>query len=177
MSRKKYLKTEKICERIKFIRDQSGMNQSEFSKKVGIPQSSVSELESGVREPSSNTILKLILFSDNINARWLLTGEGSPFVKKESDRPKNNVVPLDRTPNHQHHRLINNFDNQPLAFEVNRALLHLEQNSPDDFRQVAGYVMGRSDAVKKTSPPKKAKNGPDSLPPGYQSRMKKRPGA
>lgn len=160
LSRKK-MRMDTFLDRLNFLIDRFADGKwGKLAKITGIKEPTFQGYMSKGRIPRYE---QLLCFRESlgVSANWLLFGEGEPFVKKESDMPKNNVVPLDRTPNHQHHRLINNFDNQPLAFEVNRALLHLEQNSPDDFRQVAGYVMGRSDAVKKPDTQKKVKNGQD----------------
>lgn len=62
-------------ERIKLIRKKLGMSQQDFGDRICITKSSVSCLESGRNNPSSQTI-KLICHQFNINEDWLLHGTG-----------------------------------------------------------------------------------------------------
>ena len=64
-----------LSERIKKVRKESGLNQIEFGKRIGIGSSGMSKLESGDNNPSSQTI-KLICSKFGISRHWLETGEG-----------------------------------------------------------------------------------------------------
>ncbi len=69
-----------INARIKKIRKKAGMNQKEFSEKVGITQSGVSYMEQDGRNVSDITI-KSICNYFNINETWLRNGLGNMQTK------------------------------------------------------------------------------------------------
>lgn len=62
-------------ERIKLIREMSGLSQEAFGSRLRVTRSSVSLLESGKRQPSDRTI-KLICSEFDVNEDWLRTGAG-----------------------------------------------------------------------------------------------------
>lgn len=64
-----------LNERIKQIRKAKGLSQEEFGKHLMITKASVSRIESGLNNPSEQTI-KLICNEFNVNKDWLLTGAG-----------------------------------------------------------------------------------------------------
>lgn len=71
--------------RIKLIRKDAGLTQSEFGERIGIKQNSVAQMESGGRSPS-NPVISSICKEFRINESWLRTGEGemhTPISKKE----------------------------------------------------------------------------------------------
>ncbi len=61
--------------RIKEIRKTLGMNQTEFSKKLGIAPNTISSYEAGTIYPS-NAIIKSICREFGVNETWLRTGAG-----------------------------------------------------------------------------------------------------
>lgn len=87
MSRDKY-RNEKIFfgERLKQFRLAQGMKANQFAEVVGISQSSLSEIENQNTNPSAET-LSLVVRNTNINAFWLLTGEGTMFSEIGEKKP------------------------------------------------------------------------------------------
>lgn len=75
---------EHINERIKQIRKESGLTQSQFAEQIGLKQNSIALLESGKRMPSDQTILS-ICREFRVQPDWLRTGEGEPFREPEVD--------------------------------------------------------------------------------------------
>ena len=65
-------------DRIKQVQKESGLNQEDFAKKIGISKSSVQKLQSGENNPSEQTI-RMICSEFNVNRTWLETGEGEPY--------------------------------------------------------------------------------------------------
>lgn len=59
--------------RIKCIRKEKNLNQSQFAKSIGISQGNLSEIEMGNSNPSEETLVA-IRGEYNINLNWLLTG-------------------------------------------------------------------------------------------------------
>ncbi|MBP3701589.1 MAG: helix-turn-helix transcriptional regulator [Lachnospiraceae bacterium] len=68
-------------ERIKMVRKMAKLSQEEFGKILEITKASISRLESGINNPSDQTV-RLICDNFNIDEHWLRTGEGSPEITK-----------------------------------------------------------------------------------------------
>lgn len=65
-----------IGERIKRVREQSGLNQTDFALKLGLGgPTAVSKYEKEQREPDIQTLTKIANLG-NVSLDWLLTGEG-----------------------------------------------------------------------------------------------------
>lgn len=64
-----------LSDRIKCVREASGLNQTEFGKRIEIGSSGMSKLEKGINNPADRTI-RLICSEFGINRHWLETGEG-----------------------------------------------------------------------------------------------------
>ena len=74
----------KIIERIKRIISDSGLSNSSFADKIGVPRSSISHILSGRNNPSLDLIIKILRNFDDINADFLLKGEVLPPIDKDS---------------------------------------------------------------------------------------------
>jgi transcriptional regulator with XRE-family HTH domain len=73
---------ESISERIKRIRKEKGLNQSELSEKTGISQRSISAIENGVTDPSTKQIKAISEFF-NVSKDYLIDGkEGENTISK-----------------------------------------------------------------------------------------------
>lgn len=66
--------------RIKEIRKYFELSQREFADRLKIGTTAISKIESGVNNPSDQTI-SLICSEFNISENWLRTGEGEMHVK------------------------------------------------------------------------------------------------
>lgn len=75
-----------IGERIKQLRksEQVKLTLETFGKKIGMGKSAISDLETGRRFPTDQTI-KLICREFNVNQEWLLTGKGEMFNEVPPD--------------------------------------------------------------------------------------------
>ena len=76
-----------IYKRFTYLREQRGLNKSAYAKFLSITPSEISDIENGEIEPSKRIISRLVE-KQNINAGWLLTGLGEPFLKDEIEPPK-----------------------------------------------------------------------------------------
>lgn len=73
-----------LGERIKFVRKELGLNQSDFGRKISISQSTIAGYESGTRA-QPDAILKLICTTYNVDYKWLKYGNGyGPFVQPQN---------------------------------------------------------------------------------------------
>ena len=70
-----------ILERIRLIRKELGLNQGQFSGKIGLTQTSVSMIERG-RSVLTEKNIKLICATFAVNEDWLRTGKGEMFGPK-----------------------------------------------------------------------------------------------
>lgn len=66
-------------ERIKQVRTNAKLTQTEFADKLGLTKNYISLVENGNREPSDRTIND-ICDKFGVNPVWLRTGAGEPFV-------------------------------------------------------------------------------------------------
>lgn len=72
-------------ERIEKIISASGINKTKFSEQLNVSQAFVSQLCSGVRQPSDRTIND-ICREFKIDEHWLRTGEGDMFKPVSRDK-------------------------------------------------------------------------------------------
>lgn len=81
--------------RIKLLRANLGMNQSDFAQKLSISRSAICKIESGENYPSEQTI-SLICREFNVNEEWLRNGTGNMFKEvTRSERVTQIVNALD----------------------------------------------------------------------------------
>ena len=66
-----------ISEQLKNIRKTTGMTQAEFAEKLEVSTATVASVENGSRE-APKALMKSLVTKFNVDARWLLTGEGKP---------------------------------------------------------------------------------------------------
>ncbi len=67
--------------RIRQLRKELGLNQTEFGERIGIKQGSIAGYESGARTPIDSVVLSMCR-EFNVNEKWLRTGEGEIFKKR-----------------------------------------------------------------------------------------------
>ena len=65
-------------ERIRLLRKELGLNQSDFGNKVGVKQGTIAGYESGARTPL-DAVVSSICREFDVNEEWLRTGEGEMF--------------------------------------------------------------------------------------------------
>ena len=105
--------------RIKKIRNQFGLTQEDFGKKIGIGKTSVSKLETGENKPSDQTIM-LICREFNINENWLRDGVEPMYVKSS---------PYERAYNRFGYMMENSAPSKKAALSM---LLELLYSVPDE---------------------------------------------
>lgn len=79
--------------RITMLRELLQLSQTEFSRKIGISQGALSQIESGRSRLSMET-LKNLAKAFNVNCNWLVQGEGNIFFKSESNSENSEVEKL-----------------------------------------------------------------------------------
>lgn len=76
-----------ISKRFTYLREQMGMNKGSYARFLNITPSEVSDVENSKIEPSRR-ILSRLSEKQKVNIGWLLTGEGEPFIKPDTEPPK-----------------------------------------------------------------------------------------
>jgi transcriptional regulator with XRE-family HTH domain len=104
---------EEIKNRLKKIRQELRMNQSQFSQRLGITQSTYSGIESG-REPLTERNMKLICLEFRVNMDWLQYGGDGPI-----------------------------FENQELSFQEKELLDLYEKLIPENQGEILRYITER----------------------------------
>lgn len=69
-----------LGKRVRKIRNDLHMTQEEFGAKIGLKKNSLSQIESGKNQLTSQTMITICKVF-NVSESWLQTGEGDPFVK------------------------------------------------------------------------------------------------
>jgi len=67
-----------ILDRIRLVRKEIGLKQSEFAGRIGLTQTSMSMIEAG-KAPLTEKNIKLICATFTIDEDWLRTGKGEMF--------------------------------------------------------------------------------------------------
>ncbi len=76
---------ETISERIKKMRKEKGLNQSELSEKTGISQRSISAIENGITDLSTKQI-KIISEFFNVSTDYLINGKDTENTISETEQ-------------------------------------------------------------------------------------------
>lgn len=71
--------------RLKLLRDELGLNQSEFSDKLNVTSTTISKIEKGQRN-LTDRMMNDICREFTVNKEWLLTGTGDMFVDVAMDK-------------------------------------------------------------------------------------------
>lgn len=82
-----------ICimkERLNMVLEEYGLNSSRLAEKMGIQRSGISHIMAGRNKPSFDFIVGLLELFPELDANWLLTGEGSML---KDDNAQESTVP------------------------------------------------------------------------------------
>nr|DAH12351.1 MAG TPA: hypothetical protein [Bacteriophage sp.] len=71
-------------QRLKLLRKQFNLNQSDFALRIGVSQSAVAAWESGIRNPI-DAIVQSICREFGVSESWLRTGDGPMLVAQSPD--------------------------------------------------------------------------------------------
>lgn len=71
-------------DRIRQLRKELGLNQTEFGSRIGIKQGSVAGYESGARIPL-DAVIASICREFHVNEEWLRSGTGEMFVEIDKE--------------------------------------------------------------------------------------------
>ena len=97
---------------IKMLLEHYGINQIEFSDKVGLSKGMVSLLMSGRREFTSVTISKILSAFPNVNYDWLVNGKGGMLTTKNDSLQKPEQTSFDFSVNSQSNNYSSNVNSE-----------------------------------------------------------------
>lgn len=72
-------------ERLLKLRKTLKLSQEKFGKELGVTGAGISKIESGERS-LTDTMIKLVCSTHNVNEKWLRTGEGEMFNMNEDEQ-------------------------------------------------------------------------------------------
>jgi transcriptional regulator with XRE-family HTH domain len=105
--------------RIKCIRKENNLNQSQFAKSIEISQGNLSEIEMGNSNPSAETLIS-IRVQYNVNLNWLLVGVDSEDGITYEDYDEKKLVEV--------YRNLNDYDKNEII-EIVQLKTRLRSNS------------------------------------------------
>lgn len=68
-----------INERVRYVRNELGLTQTDFGKRIAVGQGYLASIEKGERDVTEK-ILKLISREFGVNESWLRLEKGDPFI-------------------------------------------------------------------------------------------------
>ena len=77
-------------DRIQEYMDHNNINAGELAIRLEVQRSNISHILNGRNKPSAAFIEKMLIVFPDLNARWLLTGEGTMIDAAEKDQEHNN---------------------------------------------------------------------------------------
>jgi transcriptional regulator with XRE-family HTH domain len=81
--------------RLKILRKELGLTQSEFGKRIGMSDTAISHMESGRTAINAQNI-NLICLTFNVSANWLQTGEGEIFLSEGRVQGEDELIEIYR---------------------------------------------------------------------------------
>ena len=107
--------------RVKELREQSGLSQTELASRSAITQRTLSNIERDVGDAKLNSIVNLA-GTFKCDLRWLATGEAIPETDRKGNRPMIN----DNFPKLRSQRLVDVFNTKPVENESDYFSLYLD---------------------------------------------------
>lgn len=117
-----------VLQRISEFISANGYNVRSFSKKIGMPQTTLNNYILKKRSLSFEVIDKIINSFEDISAEWLLRGEGSMYRITEDDQPLSNAEKLLAEFAYQTELIVKERDEEIRKLRLENAMLVAEAN-------------------------------------------------
>lgn len=78
-----------INDRLRLLLDLFNMKAGQFSRELGISETTIRNYIDRTSKPSSDVIEKIVKTYSNVNLEWLVTGLGNPLLGRNRDYEKN----------------------------------------------------------------------------------------
>ena len=149
-------------ERIKRFMDYKGLSSSELADAISVQRSNITHVLHGRNNPGFQFITKMLEAFPDINAKWLLTGEGEMIIKEEITNEKQQVdlfshivspvnIETEETPVSEKPRLVE----KETARSAQPMPEILQSINPDDHKKVESIVIFYTDQTFKQYIPSK----------------------
>lgn len=112
-------------DRIKAVRNELKLTQTEFAERIGISRSALTKLEAGISDPAERTIM-LIAREFRVDEDWLRNGVGEMFMPK--------------TQRQEMAEWIAEVDRMPSSSAQKRIMHLLAMLDPDDWNAIAKMI-------------------------------------
>jgi transcriptional regulator with XRE-family HTH domain len=140
--------------RLKNARKQIGFTQDKLAKSIGLKQANIRDLESGKVKISTLHALALE-HVHNLNAQWLLTGEGEMFFQKgnfdketTAQKPANKKEKASNIVELEHMELVKKFKDKAKGKRYNEQLIEIEQLNQVLFDNVGTIIESTLNSAK-----------------------------
>ena len=155
-----------LADRIKSVRTHKGLSQKELANRIDITDRTLKRYEKDSSNISVSIVTKISQICQ-VNEVWLLTGRGKMLsidnlnldkseIENENYQNKgsaeNNIIAVD------HYDMVNNFQDQTRAKQINRNLLKIEQQNKQAFRDIDNYIKGIVNGLKYSNQEQHLKN-------------------
>lgn len=118
-------------ERIKEFIDYKGISAGELASMLEVQRSNISHILNGRNKPGASLIEKMLMVFPDLNARWLLTGEGSISVDVNTDYSDKNPTQDNNQPKKE---IQNNNSNQNnRTKQINKVVLLYNDGTFDSY--------------------------------------------
>lgn len=97
------IKNMTVGERVKYLRNELGLNQTEFAEKINIKRSTVAGYENNSRKVIDRAIADIVR-EYNVNYEWLVYGEGEMFI--DNDEDIYNLIDRIMTNDNEYHKFL-----------------------------------------------------------------------
>jgi hypothetical protein len=75
-----------LAQRLNFLLKHFNLSARKFSRAIGVPENNTQNyLGENATIPKADYLERVVLYYGSINAHWLLTGDGDPFVEVDED--------------------------------------------------------------------------------------------
>jgi transcriptional regulator with XRE-family HTH domain len=132
--------------RFKYFRELIGLSQNRLGKDLGLPQASLSKIESG-NQPPSEPVVRLMEYMFHLNRQWLLSGEGDCFLHGKTQKKAGDHLEKKR-------RSISGEENKDLLLEeamddYNLMVQEIEEKATKDEQRELDEILGRISGIHK----------------------------
>jgi transcriptional regulator with XRE-family HTH domain len=140
-------------ERIKRFMDYKGLSPSELADGINVQRSNITHVLHGRNNPGFQFITKMLEAFPDINAKWLLTGEGEMIIKEEITNEKKQVNLFSQivppSVSIEHEEMSGSEKPRPVEKETARSAQPmtelLQSISPDDHKKIESIVIFYTD--------------------------------
>lgn len=137
-----FVETTFMKDRILQLMKELNLNSTKLASEIGVQRSSISHILSGRNKPSFDFIEKILRTYPEVNPKWLIIGEGDPFVSKKQtsipfdDKDSKKISPreLNITNKHDHNNGIGKSEKENIQTpQIKKIVIFYSDNSFEEY--------------------------------------------